>query len=225
MRNFWENPWFTIPVLLFFAIGFGIVYTVPYGDELIFFNSWRQEPLNTFFRFCSRLGEEHVYYVAIIIAFFFRFRTALLIALLGIFVTSFSFTLKDYFGTERPMTYMAGQGRNSELRLVPDVRMNTGRTSFPSGHTMSAFAFYGFLAMLLRRREQWLGGILAYTAILVGIARIFLVQHFLLDILGGALLGLGVAWLFYRLHESRYMQQFKFLNRGLKKLKSKEIVN
>jgi membrane-associated phospholipid phosphatase len=220
MRNFWDNPWFTIPVLLFFAIGFGIVYTIPYGEELFFFNSLRQEPLNTFFRFFSLIGEEKVYYVAIVIALFFRIKTALLIALLGLFVTSVAFTLKDYFGTERPMTYMAGQGRNSELVIVPDVRLNTGRTSFPSGHTMSGFAFYGFLAMLLRRKEQWLGGILAYTAILVGIARIFLIQHFLIDILGGGLLGLGVAWLFYRLHESSFMKQFKFMDRGLINLKS-----
>jgi membrane-associated phospholipid phosphatase len=216
MRNFWENPWFTIPVLLFFAASLGIVYTIPYGEELFFFNNMRQEPLNTFFKFFSQLGEGTVYYVSIVLALFVRFRTALIVALMGLSILPLSFVLKDQIGTERPMTYMVDQGRQSELVFIPDVKLNAGRTSFPSGHTMSAFAFYGFLAMLLRRKEQWLGCILAYTAILVGIARIFLVQHFLLDVLGGALLGLVVAWAFYRLHESGFMKEIKFLDRGLK---------
>jgi membrane-associated phospholipid phosphatase len=215
MRNFWENPWFTIPVLLFFMVGLGVVFSVPYGYEIIYFNAWRQEPLNTFFRFCSQLGEAPVYYIAGIFALFIRFRWALLIFLMGLFLLPFAYYVKDVIGTERPMTYFAGQGIIHLIKIVPDVKLYSGYTSFPSGHTMSAFAFYGLLAMFLHRKDQWVGAILAYTAILVGVSRIYLVQHFMMDVLGGASIGLGIAWCFYHLHQTKWLQDLDYLDSGL----------
>jgi undecaprenyl-diphosphatase len=66
--------------------------------------------------------------------------------------------------------------------------------SFPSGHTAFAAATCAVLVLLLapRRRAWW---VLAATAtVAMAWSRTYLQVHWLLDVLGGALLGLGVAF-------------------------------
>lgn len=73
--------------------------------------------------------------------------------------------------------------------------------SFPSGHAMISFAFYGLLGYLLwqygRRRPGWairLGALVAWLlAITIGISRIYLGVHFPSDVIAGYVAG-GV-WL------------------------------
>jgi undecaprenyl-diphosphatase len=68
--------------------------------------------------------------------------------------------------------------------------------SFPSGHTMHSMAFYVALAVIAwslwgrRRGAVALAMSLALTT-LIGISRIYLGYHYLTDVLGGALAGLG----------------------------------
>ena len=82
--------------------------------------------------------------------------------------------------------------------------METGY-SFPSGHSATAMALYGYLAYWLvrgRRRLRHPGLISAAAVSLilaVGFSRIYLGVHFLSDVIGGYLLGacwliLGIVW-------------------------------
>lgn len=66
--------------------------------------------------------------------------------------------------------------------------------SFPSGHTMSAIAYYGLLALLFWRRERWGWAILAALWVpLVALSRVYLGAHYPSDVL--ASLALGTIWL------------------------------
>ncbi|NLG83245.1 MAG: phosphatase PAP2 family protein [Firmicutes bacterium] len=67
-------------------------------------------------------------------------------------------------------------------------------TSFPSGHTATAFA----MAVVLTWRWPRLGWLFWLLATLVGISRIVLGQHYPLDTLAGALLGTLTAWGYLR---------------------------
>jgi undecaprenyl-diphosphatase len=68
--------------------------------------------------------------------------------------------------------------------------------AFPSGHSATAVALYGFLAYALARdaatRTRRAGVILVALAVIlmVGLSRLYLGVHFLSDVLGGYLLGL-----------------------------------
>lgn len=67
--------------------------------------------------------------------------------------------------------------------------------SFPSGHTTSAAAFYGLLAVWLWRTQHRRWAVLAGLWVLaVGVSRIYLGVHYPSDVL--AALALGVIWIF-----------------------------
>jgi membrane-associated phospholipid phosphatase len=66
--------------------------------------------------------------------------------------------------------------------------------SFPSGHTMSAVAVYGLLALLLWQRGQYAWALLPGLWVpLVALSRVYLGVHYPSDVL--ASLALGTIWL------------------------------
>jgi len=75
----------------------------------------------------------------------------------------------------------------SLIHMVPGVEMHT-LSSFPSGHTATAFCFY-FLFCLLINKRFWIVTGLVY-ALLVGYSRIYLAEHFPLDVGAGIIVGI-----------------------------------
>lgn len=81
--------------------------------------------------------------------------------------------------------------RPSRLRLV----IESGY-SFPSGHSMVSFAFYGFLIYLISKNlknkkiKYPLIALLSLLILLIGISRIYLGVHYVTDVLGGYIIGL-----------------------------------
>jgi len=197
MKHVLENRWFFFPVAIAFAVGMVLVLTVPYGKEILFFNEFRHEPYNTAFQLITQFGEEWAYLVFGGAALFLRPRYALLIALVGLLSMPVGYMLKDAMAKDRPISYFEKNDPSASLVIVPGTQINRGKTSFPSGHTMSAFALYSLLTLMVGHAYRRLGLLFALIGILVGLSRIFLVQHFLVDVLAGALIGLflgGFVW-------------------------------
>ena len=63
----------------------------------------------------------------------------------------------------------------------------SNNSSFPSGHTATAFAIATVLILFIKNRQWQLPVLL--SAVMVGYSRIYLAQHFLIDVLVGALIG------------------------------------
>ncbi|MCB0544687.1 MAG: phosphatase PAP2 family protein [Lewinellaceae bacterium] len=207
MKNIWENPWFTIPVLVFFNAGLLLAFFVPYGDEILYLNGLRHEPFNTAFRLITKLGEVYAFLIAGVALLFWRFRFALLIAITGLIILPTTYIFKEHFSADRPITFFQEKGMRQSVVTVPGVDLNTGQTSFPSGHTTAAFGLYSILALIAgSRRLRW-GIVFAGLAILVAVSRVFLVQHFLADIMAGAILGLLIGGLVWRLNEMPFFRQ------------------
>lgn len=107
-----------------------------------------------------------------------------------------------YEGALRPTAFL----REHSLHLVEGVQVHAHH-SFPSGHTTSAFAFFGFAALFLARKSPILQVVFAFIAGLVGYSRMYLSQHFLEDVFAGLLLGSFCSILFIFLFQKRLAHQ------------------
>jgi membrane-associated phospholipid phosphatase len=77
--------------------------------------------------------------------------------------------------------------------------MNERSYSFPSGHTSEAFSMATSLSMKYR---QWYVVVPAFAyAGLAGYSRLYLGVHYPTDVLAGALVGSGSAWLTWKLNQ------------------------
>lgn len=86
---------------------------------------------------------------------------------------------------------------------------HSGFTSFPSGHTTTAFAVAAMLAFSCRGKTT---GIFAFwIAMLVGYSRVYLGQHFVEDVLAGMVIGILSAVLIHHSCHS-YLRKIKLLH-------------
>ena len=91
-----------------------------------------------------------------------------------IIITIFQYLLKAIFGRARP----------TDINLIEETNF-----SFPSGHSLTAMAFYGFVIYLiyksnLKHKKIYII-ILGMLILLIGLSRVYLGVHFITDVLGG----------------------------------------
>jgi membrane-associated phospholipid phosphatase len=193
-----ENAFFFYPFAAFLLIAGGMLTVIETGDAVFFFSHYRSYWSDEFFRYVTRLGEGGLFAVATLAFLFVRYRYALVLPLLGASVSLVSQTAKAFFAHPRPYAYFRDRNMLGALVPVEGVHMHSGWNSFPSGHAMAGFALFAFLALCLPRKA-WSGFLLFVLALLVGVSRIYLVQHFLKDVFLGALLGVALALFWYLL--------------------------
>ncbi|KAA3625037.1 MAG: PAP2 family protein [Bacteroidetes bacterium] len=197
-----DNRYYFVFFGLFLCIAGMMLFNIEQGDAIFFFSERRTEPGDVFFRYFTKVGEEWAYPVVILILIFAlkprNYRHLIYVPLLGGIVSLISYLSKSYFRHPRPLLYFERNGMLDQINQVAGVSLYGGLNSFPSGHTMSAFALYTFMALVIPNKR--LGGILLLiVAFLVGLSRIYLVQHFLKDVYLGAIIGVIIGLLMYYL--------------------------
>jgi membrane-associated phospholipid phosphatase len=178
--------------LLFFIVLF--IYQISFyqTDALFFFSNHRSPFSNTIFLFITRLGEEFVF---LFLTLWFLYKkdrkTALKIGVTGLSVLIISIILKYIFSHPRPITFLEEQGVLQKFNIVNGYILR-GTNSFPSGHTMAAFALYSVVAMHFFEKKSLKIACLM-IAILVGVSRVYLGAHFPEDVLLGSAMGVFIA--------------------------------
>jgi len=185
---------------LFFLVGGFLLMQINTGDDIFFFSERRTAFGDVFFRWFTTMGEVWIYVAALFYFLFQRYRQAIAIPMIGLTVTCIAFAFKTFFGQDRPMAFLSKQGLFDLVQTVQGVELHGGATSFPSGHTTSAFALFTFTALCLPYKRT-VAALLFAAAFLTGISRIYLVQHFLKDVYAGAILGLFIGMVFYVVQE------------------------
>ncbi|NJK82534.1 MAG: phosphatase PAP2 family protein [Saprospiraceae bacterium] len=122
-------------------------------------------------------------------------------------VTIIAFITKSMFKQPRPAKFFQSLNRLDEVNLIAGVDVYYGFNSFPSGHTMSAFAISTFL-MLCFPQKWGLSLLLFALAALTALSRMYLGHHFLQDVYLGALLGVLLGGAMY-LGMIKYSQRQK----------------
>ena len=152
---------------------------------------------DVFFRAYTHLGEAWVWAFALIFLFI-RFKDAILIIASQLTAGLFAQIIKHIYNAPRPKVYFAQLFPEITLHQVPDVQLHSWH-SFPSGHTTTAFALFMALTCIVAARYKPLQVLFFFMALLVAYSRIYLSQHFLIDVCAGAIIGASAAilWAHY----------------------------
>lgn len=181
---------------LAFLLVSGVALLALFGKSVTFkaLNSYHPGLLNEFFINLTFMGDG-IFALCLSALYLFYFkRKQQALALFSAFLLSGIIVqvVKNLVHAPRPKLFFeAGQ----YLHFIDGVTLSNN-ASFPSGHTTTTFAVATVLLLFLKNK-QWQLPLLLLAA-LIGYSRIYLAQHFLLDVMIGAVIGtvsgLGVVY-------------------------------
>ena len=188
-----KNACFLIPYLIVLITLVPVLIMFSKPAIHLWINRYNSGFSDWFFRYITFLGDGLFIIIPAIIFLFFSLRH--FVYLLTAYFSTGVFTqiLKRIFFEDmiRPFGYFKDI---ASLHLVDGVKMFSGR-SFPSGHSASAFALFLCLALLSSNRYIKLACFI--LACLVAFSRVYLSQHFLIDIYFGSIIGCTGAIAFF----------------------------
>ena len=171
---------------------------IPRGEDVFWINGHHTPMLDNFFSHITHLGEGSIFILLVLVVCFIRYKYVILALIVWIGHGLISLILKQVVFTNvgRPKTVLD----NELLYFIPNVEVHANN-SFPSGHTMTIFCLAFLTALLMKNRGGAVG--LLIIALLVGYSRIYLLQHFLLDVAGGAVIGVTFTFLVWNYFERK----------------------
>lgn len=188
-----ENRFFFIPYFLFLLFCAILLFSFSKTELHILSNQANNNFFNYFFKYATLLGDGTVIAILFIALLFIKYRYAFAFltgSLLSATVVNLfkKVLLDDMF---RPSKYFE-LFETYQLHFVEGVKLHSYQ-SFPSGHTATAFNLFFMLALLVKNNTLKL--LLFILAALVGYSRVYLSQHFLIDITVGSVV--GVVFIFF----------------------------
>lgn len=165
---------------------------IPKGEEVLFINGNNSAFSDQFFATITHLGAGHLLILILIVSLFIRFQLSLLTVSVWISHGIVCSILKRalFRNLERPKQLID----NQLLHFIPNVDVHA-HFSFPSGHTATIFCICFLLSLWIKNRIVTV--LLLLVALAVGCSRIYLLQHFLMDVAAGATIGVVCTYLFW----------------------------
>ena len=152
--------------------------------ELII-NAYHHPVLDDFFRMITHLGDGLILIIPIILFIFHKYCYLVLLTLSTLIHLVLVHIGKKWIfqGMPRPAEFF----KDISFYEVPGIQLHHWG-SFPSGHTTTAFMLASFFYLVLPKKIK-IHAFLMGIASIVGLSRVYLMQHFLMDIWAGAILG------------------------------------
>jgi membrane-associated phospholipid phosphatase len=195
--------------LLCFWVVFATTATTEKLTATYYFSNHRTAFGDFFFRNWTYLGEAYPFILGAIIAIVQKHpRLAWKIGTAGTTALIIVGLLKDFFDMPRPGAVLETLGLTTSINYVAQEVVLKGLNSFPSGHTAAAFALWSLLAFQFPKFPR-LQVLFLLTAVLVGVSRVYLVQHFPADTLLGSAIGISVALLTEYFFEQKMVKTAK----------------
>jgi membrane-associated phospholipid phosphatase len=179
-------------------VGLISLLLLPKGEVVLSLDAHSTKGLDIFFLIITKAGEITGASVLFVILVFLAEKKYRIIFPLSVILMLFiSQGLKHfvYADEHRPnYTYKS-------LHYIDGLERHSNN-SFPSGHTTAAFTYFTLLALAFNKR--YIQVLAPLVAALVGLSRVYLGQHYLHDVVAGAILGTVIATLVTYLY-SRYL--------------------
>ena len=203
------RPFFILYLILLAAC---LLIKLLYTKDQIYFavNERYSDFLDAIEPYITDLGDGWTIVIAAAIVSLFNYRIAFLL------ITTFLLTslgvqiAKFIIDAPRPMLYFATQ--LNKIHFVKGVEM-LSHHSFPSGHTLTAFAT-GTLLTYLAKNKNW-AYLLIFYGMMVGYSRMYLSEHFYEDVVAGSAMGLVLAVIWIWFIENRKFIRSRGWDKGL----------
>lgn len=199
---------YLVPYLVLVFLTLLMLIFIPKGEEVLWLNQFYNPLLSNLFVWFTRLGEEIVAIaigIGILMFMPYRYVFGYIIATLALSLIIYVFKHYIYSDALRPVVLL----KEYPLQLVKELHINT-RFSFPSGHTATAFAVFSYVAFSVKNKYKFF---LIIFPFLAGLSRIYLVQHFLIDVVAGSVLGVFIASIAYYSVTSANISETHWLNK------------
>ena len=172
--------------VLFLIIGIPLLF-YPKENFTLWLNEHHNPFLDRFFYYITFLGDGLVFIPVFLLLLYRNYvLSAFFAVFVGLEAVIVQLVLKKglFAHLNRPPAYIENF---DQLYQIPGVELHNLHT-FPSGHTQSAFLMAFFLVLLFQN-YKYLQVIILIIAALVGISRVYILQHFFVDIWFGAFIG------------------------------------
>jgi len=184
MKKYWA---FYLPYLLFALTLSVLIVSNSKPDLHLWLTSFNSPSADIFFHYYTYVGD-WIPYLIIAGLLFYSYRMALFVLIAQLTTGLISIIIKQTWNEPRPVLYFKQHFPTLQLHRIVGEHLNTVH-SFPSGHTITAFAL--FLALAFYAKKPTVHFLYFVLAVLAGYSRIYLSQHFALDVLVGSFIGVS----------------------------------
>lgn len=185
-----RHRWFFSFFFSWLVVGIIISLTNDKVELHYWFNQLNQPFLDRFMAFGTHLAEEISITIIALILLSYRVKDGLFVALTCIISSIVTqFFKRQVFNNHYRPSKVFEEFPEYALQFIEGVELHT-RYSFPSGHTTAAFALCLSLAIVFNKK--YVDFLLFTVALFIGYTRIYLSQHFFMDLVAGSFVGVSV---------------------------------
>lgn len=175
-----------VTAFLLIIVGLVLLLVLPKGGLVLFLDANSTPALDVIFNWLTKGGEHYMGIVVLLLLLAFVPRRYIMI-----YAVSIVLSLLVSQGLKHQVFPNEGRPSSVHTKLHDiDGLERHANNSFPSGHTTAAFTFFTLLAISLRKK--WVQFVAPIFAASVGVSRVYLGQHYLSDIVAGAVLGIFI---------------------------------
>ncbi|MBM2814854.1 MAG: rane-associated phospholipid phosphatase [Ignavibacteria bacterium] len=175
-------------ILFFLFIIAGAIDTSVNGREasLILLNRYNNPVFDKLFYILTWLGDGLSSLLVVLILTFINYRKSLLVLISFLLSGLLVQVIKHIVELPRPMGLISHEVFGKLHQVLPISDIYTAN-SFPSGHSATAFSL--FLLLALFSKSRLVGAFCFIIAFMIGVSRVYLLQHFFTDVWAGTVIG------------------------------------
>lgn len=202
--------WFFIAYV--FLVGF-VLFALQKGTFELWLNQQHSTFLDLFFRGFDWVGDGVFFGLVVVGLAFYKYYYSLLAlaALLLNSIVAQGLKRTIFEGTPRPKAFFPPD--TALYYAIPPETVHSSN-SFPSGHSTTAISVMLLLTIVFNNKI--LGVVFFFCALAGSLARVYLLQHFLVDTYAGMCIGfICTLLLYYYFEKNKALQQNTFWQKGI----------